>query len=129
MLEARYISPIRLYLIFSLAFFAASSLPGQPPVFEPADEAEVGPIGALLGLETMSAEEANELVNRAQHDWVTRAMFVLVPLAALLVQIVTRGRTYPQHLYFALHLHAAYFAVMTVTTLLETLICGRRVRG
>src|SRR5262245_54559069 len=42
--RARYISPIRLYLIFSLAFFAASALPGQPPVFEPADEAEVGPI-------------------------------------------------------------------------------------
>jgi hypothetical protein len=61
----------------SLAFFAASALPGQPPVFEPADEAEVGPIGALIGLETMSAAEANELVNRAQHDWAPRAMFVL----------------------------------------------------
>ena len=34
--RARYISPIRLYLIFSLAFFAASALPGQPPVFDPA---------------------------------------------------------------------------------------------
>jgi hypothetical protein len=120
--RARYISPIRLYLIFSLVFFAASALPGQPPTFEPTDVAEVGPIGSLLGLETMSAQEANELVSRAQHDWVPRAMFVLVPLAALLVQVVTRGRTYPQHLYFALHVHAAFFAVLAVTTLIELLI-------
>ena len=71
----------------------------------------------------MSPQEANELVNRAQHDWVPRTMFVLVPLGALLVQLVTRrsGKTYPQHLYFALHVHAVYFAVLTVTTLLDLL--------
>jgi hypothetical protein len=120
--RASYISPIRLYLIFSIAFFAAAALPGRPPVFEPTDEAEVGPIGAFLGLETMSAAEANEVINRARHDWVPRVMFVLVPLAALLVQVVNRGRTYPQHLYFALHVHAAIFALLALTTLVEWLI-------
>ena len=36
-------------------------------------------------------------------------MFVLVPLFAALVMLRRRssGHTYPQHLYFALHVHAA----------------------
>ena len=39
-------------------------------------------------------------------------MFVLVPLFALLVMIARRRdqRTYPQHLFFALHVHALWFA-------------------
>ena len=39
-------------------------------------------------------------------------MFVLVPFCAWLVLLVCRrsGRNYPQHLFFALHLHAALFA-------------------
>ena len=110
-------------LIFSVAFFIVATLPGREPVFAAGEEMEIGPVGRLIGLEAMSPQEANELLDRAQHDWVPRAMFVLVPLGALLVQIVTwRGReTYPQHLYFVLHLHAAYFAVLTVTTLPELL--------
>jgi hypothetical protein len=125
--RARYISPIRLYLIFSLAFFLATTLPGREAVFETDEDVEIGPLGALIGLDAMSPQEANELVNRVRHDWVPRVMFVLVPLGALLVQIVTwrSGRTYPQHLYFALHVHAAYFAVLALTTLLEWLFAGR----
>jgi hypothetical protein len=123
--RATYVSPIRLYLIFSVAFFAAASLVGTEVIFElePGEEVEVGALGRMLGLKAMSPEEVNALVNRAMHDWVPRAMFVLVPLGALLVQLVTRrsGRNYPQHLYFALHLHAAYFALLAVTTVLELL--------
>jgi hypothetical protein len=39
-------------------------------------------------------------------------MFVLVPLFALFVRVATRRtpKTYPQHLQFALHVHAAWFA-------------------
>jgi hypothetical protein len=50
-------------------------------------------------------------------------MFVLVPFGALLVQLVTRKtrRNYPHHLYFALHVHAAYFAVLAATTLFDLL--------
>ena len=38
-------------------------------------------------------------------------MFVLVPLFAALVMLFRRhgGHTYPQHLYFALHVHAVFF--------------------
>ena len=47
----------------------------------------------------------------ALNVWLPRAMFVLVPLFAALVMLFRRrsGHTYPQHLYFALHVHAAWF--------------------
>ena len=53
------------------------------------------------------------------NTWAPRAMFVLVPLFAVLVKAVTRGsgRNYPQHLYFALHVHAAGFALLAIATL------------
>jgi hypothetical protein len=68
----------------------------------------------------MSAERANELANEAATHWMPRAMFLLVPLCAGLVHLVTRktGKNYPQHLYFTLHVHAAYFAVLVATTIL-----------
>jgi hypothetical protein len=68
----------------------------------------------------MSPEEANQRVNEAQTVWMPRAMFVLVPVCALLVGIVTRRtrRNYPQHLYFSLHIHSAYFATLSLALLL-----------
>jgi hypothetical protein len=123
--RATYVSPIRLYLIFSVAFFAVSSLMPAKAAFEPGNDVEVSGLGRLLGLNRLTAEQANALVERAAdyHTWVPRAMFVLVPFGALLVQLVTRktGRNYPQHLYFALHVHAAYFAVLAATTLFDLL--------
>jgi hypothetical protein len=117
--RARYVSPIRLYLIFSVMFFAASALIDTTPVFAPDEEVEVGRLGRLLGLGDMSAERANELANEAATHWMPRVMFLLVPLCAGLVHLVTRKteKNYPQHLYFALHVHAAYFAFLCVATI------------
>ena len=58
-------------------------------------------------------------VNPTIHD----LLHVLVPLSALLVQAVTwrTGRNYPQHLSFALRIHAAFFALLTATMVLELL--------
>jgi hypothetical protein len=46
-------------------------------------------------------------------------MFVLVPAFAGLVAVAVRRvrRNYPQHLYFALHLHAAWFAAAAIVAL------------
>ena len=121
--KARHISPMRLYLIFSVAFFAASTIVlTRTPFFAPGDEIEVGAVGRAVGLEASTPAEANVAI-AAQAAWAPRVMFLLLPLSAWLVQVVTRtsGRTYPQHLYFALHVHAGFFAVLTVTTLLDLL--------
>ena len=120
--KARYISPLRLYLIFSVAYFAASAL-ALTPVFRPDEEIEVGTLGELFGVQNVTPEEANSAIAEAQTHWAPRLMFLLVPVSALLVQIVTRrtGRNYPQHLYFTLHVHAAYFGLLAVTALIGLL--------
>lgn len=119
--KARYLSPLRLYLIFSVAFFGLSSFIEREPIFEPDEEVEVGALGSLLGVGDMTPAEADERVTRAMSESMPRAMFVLVPVCALLVSSVTRRtrKNYPQHLWFALHVHAAYFAVLTITVLLD----------
>ena len=100
--RARYISPIRLYLFFSVFFFAASALYAS------------------------TKDDAELLSSTFQRDWVPRTMFVLVPVAALIVWLVVprRGRHYPEHFYFALHAHAAYYAADGIASLLWSLEIG-----
>ncbi len=105
--RARWISPLRLYLVFSLLYFAAaaSSIGNTRGGNEATSE-------DLAGLGFNSEQELQETVQHVQHTWAPRVMFVLVPFAAWLVLLVCRrcGRNYPQHLFFALHVHAALFA-------------------
>jgi ECF sigma factor/Protein of unknown function (DUF3667) len=106
--RVRYVSPIRVYLVFSVIYFAAATSI-ERPIFRSDENVEVGALGAALGLEDTSPEEANRLMADVQAHWIPRLMFVLVPISALVVQLATRrtGRNYPQHLSFALHIHAA----------------------
>ena len=70
-----------------------------------------------------TCEESSErAVGAAMNEWLPRAMFVLVPLFAALVMLVRRrsGHNYPQHLYFALHVHAMWFFAM------RSMRCSRR---
>jgi hypothetical protein len=128
--RVRYVSPLRLYLIFSVAYFAAAALTAKPPIVTAADQKatsalriqnreEFGRVRVSGNFGALSPEEVAERVQDAQHDWMPRIMFVLVPIAAVLVMAVTRraGRTYIQHLYFALHTHAAMFALLAITAL------------
>ncbi len=48
-----------------------------------------------------------------------RMLFVLLPIFAGIVALFYRGRKYPEHLYFAIHLHAFIFLALLVTELLE----------
>jgi hypothetical protein len=122
--KARSVSPLRLYLIFSVMYFAAATLVlSKEPIFRPDEAVEVGTLGGLFGVERATPEQANSAVLDVQTHWGPRVMFVLVPVSAWLVQLVTRrsGRNYPQHLYFALHVHAWFFGLLTVTTLTDLL--------
>jgi hypothetical protein len=111
--RARYVSPIRLYLIFSLLYFAVAAFSPVSAVrvtYNP-DPGEDPQHAETRRLELQAA--ANEVLTH----WAPRAMFVLVPLFAGLIGLAARrsGRNYPQHLYFALHLHAAWFFAGAVT--------------
>ena len=46
-----------------------------------------------------------------------RVLFVLVPVFAAIVALFYRHRRFPQHLLFALHLHAAIFTVLALSEL------------
>jgi Protein of unknown function (DUF3667) len=117
--RARHVSPLRLYLTFSVLFFAVTAYVGIPPtLIEDANRGTVIQIGGIkISSKTefarLSHEEITELVTHAEHEWPPRLMFLLVPVCGVLVMLVTRrsGRHYPEHLWFALHGHAAYFGV------------------
>ena len=115
--RARWISPIRLYLIFSLAYFAFAALAAPPVVFRADEDPEAAAFLRRIGFDSPVA--LREAVNDARTHWGPRAMFVLVPVFAWLAGRAARRsrRHYPQHLYFALHVHAAWFAVAALVAL------------
>ena len=128
--RARYITPVRLYLIFSVAFFAVTALTAKPPIVTAEDRQhttgvrlqkpeEFGRLRVSGDFGKLSPEAVAEIVEHAEHTWMPRIMFVLMPMAALLVAMVTRGahRVYLEHLYFALHGHAALFGFLTIAVL------------
>jgi len=81
--SARWVSPIRLYLVFSVAYFA------------------------LMSLDESGGDDASHSASRL--------MVVLLPVFAWLTSLVAaKRRNFPQHLYFVLHLHAAWFAAWLV---------------
>jgi hypothetical protein len=111
--RASYVSPVRLYLVFSVAFFAAASLVAQREgMFAP--ENTPGPPAAASGQAVFET-------------WLPRIMFVLVPLCGLCVMAFTRGtrRHYPEHFHFSLHLHAFWFALFAFMAPLEWVVSKR----
>jgi hypothetical protein len=110
--RARYLTPMRLYLVFSLAYFAVAALAperaGGIRITATADDAS-GTSPQALGFENAAEIEAATVA--ALDAWIPRVMFVLVPVFAALVTAANRrsGQNYPQHLVFALHVHAAWF--------------------
>ena len=80
--RVRWVSPIRLYLVFSVAYFG------------------------FIALDHDTLEVSHSF---------SRLMFVLLPVFAWLVSAVSvQRRNFPQHLYFALHVHAAWFAAWLI---------------
>ncbi len=133
--RARWISPIRLYLIFSVAFFALSALTGLRVGVAAADEQsgwhfsfgtrreadapaidseEAEARARELGFKNVA--DLKESVDHAILVWVPRVMFVLLPLFAWLVALTYRhvDRNYLHHLIFAVHVHAAWFAAAAI---------------
>jgi hypothetical protein len=112
--RARYVSPVRLYLIFSVAFFAAVSLVARREAMLDPELSFTIEDGAANGQETLDT-------------WLPRIMFVLVPLCGFCVMLFTRsvGRHYPEHFHFGLHLHAFWFGLFAVMAPLEWIASKR----
>jgi hypothetical protein len=79
--------------------------------------------GGLLGRVERGSQALNRDPERTKHLWFRSfvwALFLLVPVFALLLRLAFRGTgiNYPGHLVFALHLHAVGFLIGTALLLL-----------
>ncbi len=157
--RARYLAPIRLYLMASIVYFllaasapnvtlasgetlgtglrvsasgakptAGVALPSSPTRTDsgpltPADRenalksVEAAP--ALLRPFLRRAIDDPEAFKRDILVALPRMLFALLPVFAAIVALLYRGRKYPEHLYFALHLHAFIFLALAITELVK----------
>jgi hypothetical protein len=140
--RARYVPPVRLYLIMSLLFFGAVGIashdgPGQPKVqataAKPGQTLEqacddinsaIPELAALLrrSCHAQLASGGRDLAQSMQHN-VPRMMFIFLPLLAAFMRLLywRPRRLYVEHLVFFLHNHAALFAVFLLGWALEWL--------
>lgn len=137
--RARYIKPLRLYLVVSVMYFLLAAaapnlrprevvMPGGMVKIDLMAEGEMAPeqrarVDATLARAPWWAQLVLEpmLVNPARFrqrmtERLPRVFFALVPIFALLVGLFYRRRPYMQHLTFALHLHAIGFLALMVPT-------------
>ena len=121
--RARYLSPIRLYLVVSVIYFlvaaAAPETAGGLRVESPSLSAEER-AQALEDLETASWHvrtflrpiiEDPEGFRARIFTIMPRVFFAMLPLFAAIVALFYRGRRFPTALVFAVHLHAFAFVV------------------
>jgi hypothetical protein len=114
--RAPWLSPLKLYLLASVAMFAVLAIVGNTSgvrlwaVGDPNDPKGFQPYGYA------SLEDMRAAVDAARVQWVPRVMFVLVPFVAWLVALARRRsrRHFPAHLVFTLHVYAAAFSVRAV---------------
>lgn len=138
--RARYLPPIRLYLIVSVIYFVAAA--SAPQITGP--NADItGPAGMRIQLTdratVLTAEDRAEMLKDLdQAPWFLRPMlkafaedpdafrariftimprvfFALLPVFAGVVALLYRGRAFPTALVFAAHLHAFAFLIFTIS--------------
>ena len=153
--RARFLSPLRLYLLASLAYFVIAAaapavrIPGSKPsglnvtstVKSRPESVADAVSGSLVEGQTLTnaeREKALKDIERAPAlmrpflrttiadpngfkrrivEAMPRMLFALLPVFAAIVAIFYRRRKYPEHLYFAIHLHAFMFLALSVAAL------------
>ena len=136
----RYVSPLRVYLTCSVLFFFLGAVaPKRFALDRSGHQVERGivQIGQASPKDLAAIDSQARASTLLMRTWLThlaralrepdrlqrttlsaipKAMFVLVPLFAALIGVMYRDRRrkYPQHLAFALHVHAALFLALTV---------------
>jgi hypothetical protein len=58
-------------------------------------------------------------LKRRMFETIPRMLFALLPIFAGILALFYRGRKYPEHLYFAIHLHAFIFLALATAELLK----------
>jgi len=106
-----WLSPLKLYLLASVAMFTVSALAGSYSEIRLTTSDVAAVNQELQESGYASIGELQRAIETARLTWLPRVLFVLVPLFAGLVALLERRsrRHFPSHLVFALHVHAAGF--------------------
>lgn len=146
--RVRYVHPLKLYLAVSLVAFLVLALSGRSVVVVSAPDVEVmapvrvtvdDPDGATKPVRTDDVDDASvfvrallrvvelyesdpEAFNRAFTNHLARAVFVLVPLVALILRVLYRRSLYVRHLVAALHLQAFAFIAVIVALGIDAIV-------
>lgn len=139
--RARYVAPLRLYLTFSLLFFAMLKFSGaelfqsDPEPEKPAAaSAQAAPKPAVVvfgkentkwtskldAFEAMDNADKRRVVKDAFFGYGPYALFCLLPLFAAWLKLLYpgSGRRYGEHLLFALHSNAVAYIMLALLVLL-----------
>lgn len=143
--RVRYVEPLRVYLTFSILFFAIIKFGGGDLLqFDDREQAEAAAhiltpdgtkgshiqyqvLGRTVALpsqwqhfQQLPLTEKTKLVTESFFHYAPYAMFCLMPLFALYLKILYlgSGRRYGEHFLFALHSNAFAFIVMASMTLI-----------
>ena len=143
--RARYIAPVRLYLVASVAYFliaaAAPNLKPPPNAQLPGSTVKIDLSTGDAALSSLTTEQRDQMLKaldrapwwaaplirsaltsprefRARFlEYFPRVLFGLVPVFAGIVALFYRRRRFLVSLVFSLHLHAAVFVVFSLTEL------------
>jgi hypothetical protein len=138
--RARYLPPVRLYLIVSFFYFVISA---AAPEQAPRSPGQVsGPGGVRIGItnsaQMTDADRAEAMKDLDTAPWVVRPLlraltedpagfrarlftimprvfFALLPVFAAIVAMFYRARRFPVSLVFAVHLHAFAFLIFAIS--------------
>jgi hypothetical protein len=80
---------------------------------------DIGRAPALMQPLLRKAIEDPGGLKRRLVETMPRMLFVLLPIFAGILALFYRGRNYPEHLYFAIHLHAFIFLALVVGQLMK----------
>jgi hypothetical protein len=141
--RARYVSPVRLYLVASLIYFIVAAVsPNLNRSFRtPNDKLKIDLSQSEDALNSIPAEERETVLKdldrapwwmrdllksvvqapvafrRRYLEYLPRALFTLVPVFAGIVALFYRRGRFLIHLIFALHVHAAVFVALSFAQL------------
>jgi hypothetical protein len=139
--RARWLSPLRIYLMCSVAYFLSGPVVEAITHRETREmakivitntdgstrlnpelrkELEAGLPARVFGIDRLERAAAHApQLNREIEAVLPKAMFLLLPVFAVLTRTAWRRHLprYPAHLYLALHLHAAWFAALAFVTI------------
>ena len=128
--RARYIPPLRLYLVCSLVFFALAAWTQSPFIKIQMTKDDIANDAEREAVQKQTVERLEHLREQMTHN-TPRAMFILMPAFGLLSWSVYRRAQpfYVPHLYYAIHFHAFVFLMLAARVAMSFLGTTGNVAG